>query len=270
MGIPLLKGRAVRRVRRQPRRARHARRSHNGESLLAGASPVDRPGAPRRRLRLRQSGSASSASWTTCVHIGLDHAPVPEMYPRTIRLRSRHSRSSVRTSAEPTAVAASVRSAVQRADSNLPIYDVRTMDERIAASFAQTRGTMEPAAGERGARRRPGQRSRSTDRSGTRSASRFPKSASVWRSAPAARRSAAWCIGRAAALSAIGTRARHRRGALAAHVGFTRCSSPRSASDPAASMRRSVAALLRADDRGGRLCRRGARCRVDPLSGASG
>jgi ABC-type antimicrobial peptide transport system permease subunit len=31
---------------------------------------------------------------------------------------------------------------VQAIDPNLPIYDVRTMDDRIAGSFAQTRGTM--------------------------------------------------------------------------------------------------------------------------------
>jgi hypothetical protein len=35
-----------------------------------------------------------------------------------------------------------VRSNVQAVDPDLPLYDVRTMDDRIAASFAQTRGTM--------------------------------------------------------------------------------------------------------------------------------
>ena len=34
------------------------------------------------------------------------------------------------------------RAAVQAIDPNLPIYDVRTMEDRIAGSFAQTRGTM--------------------------------------------------------------------------------------------------------------------------------
>ena len=31
---------------------------------------------------------------------------------------------------------------MQAIDPNLPVYDVRTMEDRIAASFAQTRGTM--------------------------------------------------------------------------------------------------------------------------------
>ena len=48
----------------------------------------------------------------------------------------------LRTDGEPTAITPQVRAAVRAIDPNLPIYDVRTMDDRIAASFAQTRGTM--------------------------------------------------------------------------------------------------------------------------------
>ena len=48
----------------------------------------------------------------------------------------------VRTDGDPIALARSARAAVQAIDPNLPIYDVRTMEERIAGSFAQTRGTM--------------------------------------------------------------------------------------------------------------------------------
>src|SRR4029077_2435809 len=43
---------------------------------------------------------------------------------------------------EPTSVAPAARAAVLAIDPNLPVYDIRTMGDRIAASFAQTRGTM--------------------------------------------------------------------------------------------------------------------------------
>ena len=40
------------------------------------------------------------------------------------------------------ALAPAARAQVLAIDSGLPVYDVRTMEDRIAASFAQTRGTM--------------------------------------------------------------------------------------------------------------------------------
>jgi len=48
----------------------------------------------------------------------------------------------IRTDGDPAGLTPSARAAVQALDVNLPIYDVRTMEERIAGSFAQTRGTM--------------------------------------------------------------------------------------------------------------------------------
>jgi putative ABC transport system permease protein len=48
----------------------------------------------------------------------------------------------VRTEGEPAAIVPAVRTALQTVDRNMPLYDVRTMEDRIAASFAQTRGTM--------------------------------------------------------------------------------------------------------------------------------
>ncbi len=47
----------------------------------------------------------------------------------------------IRTVDDPTAVAGSARSLVQALDRSLPIYDVRTMEARIANSVAQTRAT---------------------------------------------------------------------------------------------------------------------------------
>jgi ABC-type antimicrobial peptide transport system permease subunit len=48
----------------------------------------------------------------------------------------------VKTAGDPAAIVPSARAAVQAVDRNMPVYEVRTMEERIAASFAQTRGTM--------------------------------------------------------------------------------------------------------------------------------
>jgi len=48
----------------------------------------------------------------------------------------------LRTAGEPAAIAPAARSVLQAADTDLPMYEIRTMDERIAASFAQTRATM--------------------------------------------------------------------------------------------------------------------------------
>jgi ABC-type antimicrobial peptide transport system permease subunit len=48
----------------------------------------------------------------------------------------------IRTEGDAAALTPSARAAVQAIDPNLPIYDVRTMEDRIAGSFAQTRGTM--------------------------------------------------------------------------------------------------------------------------------
>jgi len=47
-----------------------------------------------------------------------------------------------RTTGDPAAFAPAARALVQSIDPDLPIYDVRTMEDRIAGSFAQTRGTM--------------------------------------------------------------------------------------------------------------------------------
>jgi putative ABC transport system permease protein len=48
----------------------------------------------------------------------------------------------VRTAGEPAATTPAARANVLALDPALPLYDVRTMDDRIASSFAQTRGTM--------------------------------------------------------------------------------------------------------------------------------
>jgi putative ABC transport system permease protein len=75
-------------------------------------------------------------------HISLTRDPVTEMYRPIAQTATPLFTLVVRTDRDPAALAPTARAAVQAIDSNLPIYDVRTMEERIAGSFAQTRSTM--------------------------------------------------------------------------------------------------------------------------------
>ena len=104
-------------------------------------NPIDR--------RVRTSAGFDSGSWFRIVgvvedvrHVSLSRDPVTEMYRPIAQTAMPIFTMVVRTGGEPAALAATARATVQQIDPNLPIYDVRTMEDRIAASFAQTRGTM--------------------------------------------------------------------------------------------------------------------------------
>jgi putative ABC transport system permease protein len=75
-------------------------------------------------------------------HVSLSRDPVTEMYRPIAQTAAPIFTLVVRTAGDPSTLAPSARAAVQAIDPNLPIYDVRTMEDRIAGSFAQTRGTM--------------------------------------------------------------------------------------------------------------------------------
>jgi putative ABC transport system permease protein len=75
-------------------------------------------------------------------HIALSREPVPEMYYAYQQASVRSFTVVVRTAGPPAAATPYVRAALRAVDPSLPMFDVRTMDNRIAASFAQTRGTM--------------------------------------------------------------------------------------------------------------------------------
>jgi putative ABC transport system permease protein len=75
-------------------------------------------------------------------HVSLNRDPVTEMYRPIAQTAAPVFTLVVRTTGDPSALAPSARAAVQAIDPSLPIYDVRTMEDRIAGSFAQTRGTM--------------------------------------------------------------------------------------------------------------------------------
>ena len=104
-------------------------------------SPLDR--------RVRTSAGFDSGSWFRIVgvvddvrHVSLSKDPVTEMYRPIAQTAMPIFTQVVRTDREPAALAASARAAVQAIDPNMPIYDIRTMEDRIAGSFAQARGAM--------------------------------------------------------------------------------------------------------------------------------
>ena len=75
-------------------------------------------------------------------HIALSRDPVPEMYHPIAQTAVPSFTIAVRTAGDPASMMPVARATVREADPNLPIYEIRTMEERIAASFSQTRATM--------------------------------------------------------------------------------------------------------------------------------
>jgi putative ABC transport system permease protein len=101
-----------------------------------------------KRIRLPGGGS-DSPHWCRIVgivedvrHIALSRDPVAEMYHPIAQTAVPTFTIVARTAADPASMAPAARAAMRALDPNLPIYEVRTMEDRIAASFAQTRATM--------------------------------------------------------------------------------------------------------------------------------
>ena len=99
-----------------------------------------------RRVR---TGGFDSPVWLRVVgivddvrHVSLTRDAVSEMYRPIAQTATPLFTVVVRTDGDPIALTRSARATVQAIDPNLPIYDVRTMEERIAGSFAQMRATM--------------------------------------------------------------------------------------------------------------------------------
>jgi len=111
------------------------------ERYWPNENPIDR--------RVRVPAGYDAGSWFRIVgiadnvrHIALSREPVTEMYRPFAQTGIGVFSVAVKTTAESASIAQSVRAAVQAVDRNMPVYDVRTMEDRIAGSFAQTRGTM--------------------------------------------------------------------------------------------------------------------------------
>jgi putative ABC transport system permease protein len=141
MRIPVLKGRGF----------RDSDDSRAERVTIINRTMADRywPGQDPLNRRVRLTGGFDSNVWFRIVgvvddvrHISLSRGPVPEMYHPYAQTAIPTFSVVVRTADNPAAAAPLARAALLAIDRNLPMYDVRTMEDRVAASFAQTRGTM--------------------------------------------------------------------------------------------------------------------------------
>jgi putative ABC transport system permease protein len=140
MRIPLVSGRALKAADDDRAERVTVINRTMAQRYFQNTDPVNR--------RVRTSAGFDSGVWFRIVgvvddvrHISLSRDPVPEMYHPIAQTAVPTFTVVARTAGDPAAMAPAVRAAVQAVDANLPIYDVRTMDDRIASSFAQTRAT---------------------------------------------------------------------------------------------------------------------------------
>jgi len=106
------------------------------------------PGVDPLNKRVKVTAGPEATGWTRIIgiagdvrHTGLGRPPVPEMYRPYAQTPSFDFSVILRTAGDPAAVAPVARARVRQIDAMLPVYDIRTMDERIAGSFADIRAT---------------------------------------------------------------------------------------------------------------------------------
>ena len=99
--------------------------------------------------RVKLAAGSDSGTWIRIVgivgdvhHVGLNRAPVAEMYLPYAQDPVAGFTVVVKTIDEPSAAGRLSRAAVEAIDRDLPVYDMRTMEHRIAGSFADIRATM--------------------------------------------------------------------------------------------------------------------------------
>jgi putative ABC transport system permease protein len=141
MRIPLLSGRLLR-----PEDDAQAPRV-----VVINRAMADRywPGISPLGARVRVTAGPDEGTWFQIVgiidnvrHVALAREPVDEMYYAYAQAPTGAFAVVARAETDPTKAVAAMRAAVRALDPSLPIYDVRTMHDRMAASFAPTRATM--------------------------------------------------------------------------------------------------------------------------------
>jgi putative ABC transport system permease protein len=100
-----------------------------------------------RRIRIT-AGPQSADGWLRIVgivgdvrHNGLARPPASEGYRPYAQVPRPTFSVVIRTAGDATAIVPAVRARVREIDRNLPLYDVRTMQARVASSFAEARAT---------------------------------------------------------------------------------------------------------------------------------
>lgn len=143
LGLPVLRGRAFERADVEERRPALVVNRAFVRRHLPGADPVG------MRMRLYQ-GIAAPGPWNEIVGVvadapiaALGEEPMPEVFETfeaaTFELRSRNFLIRAEGAGDPEALVASLTAAVQEVGPGLPVYDVETMDEVLAASVARPR-----------------------------------------------------------------------------------------------------------------------------------
>jgi len=141
MKIPLVGGRSF----REDDDSRSERVTLINRTMMKQYFPNQNP----VNQRIRATAGFEAGVWLRIVgvvddvrHIALSRDAVPEMYHPIAQTAVSSVTIVLRTVGDPAAMVPAARTTVRAADPDLPIYDVRTMDDRIAASFSQTRAAM--------------------------------------------------------------------------------------------------------------------------------
>jgi predicted permease len=97
-----------------------------------------------RRIRIGQGGLQDSAATVIGVvgdvrYGAPEQDPIPAVYIAALQHGSPRTMVLIRAAADPVALAAAVRREVLALDSDLPIHDVRTLEDRMAAATSRTR-----------------------------------------------------------------------------------------------------------------------------------
>jgi putative ABC transport system permease protein len=114
-------------------------------TMAARFWPADDP----LNQRIRVGAGFDSGRWFRIVgivddvhHVSMSRPPVTEMYRPYAQAAVPNLTIVLKTRGAPAVAAPIARAVVQSIDRDLPLYDVRTMEERIARSFAQLRAAM--------------------------------------------------------------------------------------------------------------------------------
>jgi predicted permease len=143
MEIPLHRGRLF-----DERDTREARRAivideHMARQLWPGEDPIG------RRVRTGGFDVRDDTPWMTVIGIvgrvkqdSLDSEPRMALYLGHRQVPSRGMTVVVRSAADPAALPAAVRDRIRQIDPDLPLYNVRTMEQRVDESLARRRFAM--------------------------------------------------------------------------------------------------------------------------------
>jgi putative ABC transport system permease protein len=140
MGVPLLKGRGFTLADTEGARPVIIINKTMARGLFANEDPLG------KRLRF---STAPEEQWNEIVgvvgdvkHEGLGTTPFMESYRPYLQSPSSLMAVAVRTTTDPSGLMAAARKAILEVDPNQPIYDIKTMSQRLSASVAPRRLSM--------------------------------------------------------------------------------------------------------------------------------